>query len=105
MGEVPLQTIRSCATCTSLYPRLSARWTTRGSFPPNLKGNSMICAPHNAAKLIALGRLTFYERVVVHRAVLSGRSMSAHTQSYTLDPEPYNLDYNPRCPVTVNHKT
>ena len=38
------------------------------SFPWNLERNVTTVAPHMALKLIAWGKLTFDERVVLHRA-------------------------------------
>ena len=45
----------------------ATRWTTRGSFPQNYGGYVTKCAPHQTRKLIARGKLTFDERVVLHR--------------------------------------
>ena len=39
-----------------------------GFVPLDSEGNVTKCAPHEAYKLIAVGKLTFDERIVLHRA-------------------------------------
>ena len=43
-----------------------------GFVASNLEGYATKCAPHKALKLIAYGKLTFDERVVLHRVVVWG---------------------------------
>ena len=43
------------------------RWATRGSLPRIPEGNLDVTAPHKSLKLIAWGKLTFDERVELHR--------------------------------------
>ena len=46
-----------------------------GFVPLDSEGNVTKCAPHEAYKLIAVGKLTFDERIVLHRV---GITMSLH---------------------------
>ena len=67
----------------------------RGVRSHNLKGGNVTkFAPHNAVRLIASGKLTFDERVVLHRV---GVSVSSGTSPnfYEVQLEPFLRDFFP----------
>ena len=61
--------------CHSSLQLQSTRWSTRVSLVRNLERCVTSFAPHKALKLIACGKLTFDDRVVLHRVAMRGPNM------------------------------
>ena len=60
---------------------LPTRWTSRVALPRNFEGRVTIFAPHYALNLTAWDKLTFDERIVVHRVTRLGQR-PGHLSTY-----------------------
>jgi len=87
--------------CPGLRSCLSARWSTRIWLARNFDCNVTTFAPHKALELIVWGRLTFDERVVLHR--VAGNRSASLTQVNVLW-KPHNLSLDTHSDATVTRE-